>query len=144
MAYNILIVDDSLPMRAVIKKVIKASGFDVGEFYEAENGKNALNVLNDEWVDLIISDYNMPVMNGLEMLESIKKNDMFSSIPVIMVTTEGSQQRVEEFFKSGAADYIKKPFTPEQIKSKLVMIMGETENESEEAGIDNSDDGFDF
>ena len=144
MAYNILIVDDSLPMRAVIKKVIKASGFDVGEFYEAENGKNALNVLNDEWVDLIISDYNMPVMNGLEMLELIKKNDMFSSIPVVMVTTEGSQQRIEEFFKKGAADYIKKPFTPEQIKSKLVMIMGETENESEETGIDNSDDGFDF
>ena len=99
MAYNILIVDDSFPMRAVIKKVIKASGFDVGEFYEAENGKNALNVLNDEWVDLIISDYNMPVMNGLEMLELIKKNDMFSSIPVVMVTTEGSQQRIEEFFK---------------------------------------------
>lgn len=144
MAYNILIVDDSFPMRAVIKKVIKASGFDVGEFYEAENGKNALNVLNDEWVDLIISDYNMPVMNGLEMLELIKKNDMFSSIPVVMVTTEGSQQRIEEFFKKGAADYIKKPFTPEQIKSKLVMIMGETENESEETGIDNSDDGFDF
>ncbi len=144
MAYNILIVDDSFPMRAVIKKVIKASGFDVGKFYEAENGKNALNVLNDEWVDLIISDYNMPVMNGLEMLESIKKNDMFNSIPVVMVTTEGSQQRIEEFFKSGAADYIKKPFTPEQIKSKLVMIMGETENDSEETGIDNSDDGLDF
>jgi len=144
MSYNILIVDDSLPMRAVIKKVIKASGFDVGKFYEAENGKNALDVLNDEWVDLIISDYNMPVMNGLEMLESIKKNDMFNSIPVVMVTTEGSQQRIEEFFKSGAADYIKKPFTPEQIKTKLVMIMGETENDSEETEIDNSDDGLDF
>lgn len=144
MSYNILIVDDSLPMRAVIKKVIKASGFDVGKFYEAENGKNALDVLNDEWVDLIISDYNMPVMNGLEMLESIKKNDIFNSIPVVMVTTEGSQQRIEEFFKSGAADYIKKPFTPEQIKTKLVMIMGETENDSEETEIDNSDDGLDF
>ena len=75
MAYNILIVDDSTPMRAVIKKIIKASGFDVGGFFEAVNGQEALKVLNEEWLDLVLTDYNMPDMNGLELIEEMKKND---------------------------------------------------------------------
>ncbi|MGD9245939.1 MAG: response regulator, partial [Desulfobacterales bacterium] len=69
MAYNILIVDDSTPMRAVIKKIVKASGFNVGEFFEATNGREALDILNQEWLDLVLTDYNMPDMNGLELVE---------------------------------------------------------------------------
>jgi two-component system, chemotaxis family, chemotaxis protein CheY len=128
MAYNILIVDDSTPMRAVIKKVIKASGFDIGELLEAGNGKAALQVLDAHWLDLVLTDYNMPDMNGLELLKAMKQNDSLADIPVVIVTTEGSDPRVEEFLHQGAAAYIKKPFTPEQIKAHLNRILGEPDH----------------
>lgn len=142
MAYNILIVDDSTPMRAVIKKIVKASGFEVGQFFEAVNGREALKVLNQEWIDLVLTDYNMPDMNGLELVEEMKKDDDLKSIPAVMITTEGSRERVEEFMAKGVIDYIKKPFTPEQIKQKLKQIMGETEDE--EQRYDNGDEELDF
>jgi two-component system chemotaxis response regulator CheY len=142
MAYNILIVDDSTPMRALIKKVVKASGFDVGEFFEAANGKEACQVLEDAWLDLVLTDYNMPEMNGLELLEAMQQDETHKSIPVVMITTEGSQQRIDEFMTKGAADYIKKPFTPGDIKQKLSVIMGETQDGHDD--IDNGDDDFDF
>lgn len=142
MAYNILIVEDSFPMRAVIKKVIKASGFDIGLFFEAANGKEALQVMDQQWLDLVLTDYNMPDMNGLELLKSMKQSDTLADIPVIMVTTEGSDQRVEQFLKQGAVAYIKKPFTPEQIKSHLHRILGEPEHG--QVSADTSDEGLDF
>ena len=142
MAYNILIVDDSSPMRAVIKKIIKASGFGVGEFFEAANGREALKVLNDEWLDLVLTDYNMPDMNGLELVEEMKRDETLASMPVVMVTTEGSKERVEEFMATGIMGYIKKPFTPEQIKQKLIEIIGETKDEKQPFG--NGDEELDF
>jgi len=142
MAYNILIVDDSTPMRAVIKKIVKASGFNVGQFFEAINGLEAMQVLNNEWIDLVLTDYNMPDMNGLELVEEMNKDDHLKSIPAVMITTEGSRERVEEFMAKGVMDYIKKPFTPEQIKQKLTHIMGETEDE--EQRYDNGDEELDF
>jgi two-component system, chemotaxis family, chemotaxis protein CheY len=142
MAYNILIVDDSIPMRAVIKKIIKASGFDVGECFEASNGREALKVLNEEWLDLVLTDYNMPDMNGLELVEEMKRDEALASMPVVMVTTEGSKERVEEFMAKGIIGYIKKPFTPEQIKQKLIEIMGETKDEKQPFG--NGDEELDF
>jgi two-component system chemotaxis response regulator CheY len=142
MAYNILIVDDSSPMRAVIKKIIKASGFDVGKFFEAANGQEALTVLNKEWLDLVLTDYNMPDMNGLELVEEMKRDEALASMPVVMVTTEGSKERVEEFMAQGIMGYIKKPFTPEQIKQKLIEIIGETKDEKQPFG--NGDEELDF
>ena len=142
MAYNILIVDDSFPMRAVIKKVIKASGFDIGELLEAGNGKEALQVMDQHWLDLVLTDYNMPDMNGLELLKAMKQSDTLADIPVVMVTTEGSDQRVEEFLCQGATAYIKKPFTPEQIKLHLNRILGEPEHG--QVSTDPSDEGLDF
>jgi two-component system, chemotaxis family, chemotaxis protein CheY len=142
MAYNVLIVDDSTPMRAVIKKIVKASGFNVGQFFEAINGFEAMEVLNHEWIDLVLTDYNMHDMNGLELVEEMKKYDHLESIPAVMITTEGSRERVEEFMAKGVMDYIKKPFTPEQIKQKLKPIMGEIENEKRR--FDNGDEKFDF
>ena len=142
MAYNILIVDDSFPMRAVIKKVIKASGFDIGEFFEASNGKEALQVMDDQWLDLVLTDYNMPDMNGLELLKAMKRSDTLADIPVVVVTTEGSDLRVEEFLSQGATAYIKKPFAPEQIKSHLNRILGEPNHG--QVSIDACDEGLDF
>ncbi|MBW1861592.1 MAG: response regulator [Deltaproteobacteria bacterium] len=142
MAYKVLIVDDSLPMRSVVKKTIKASGFKVSQFFDASNGEEALNILREEWLDLVLTDYNMPDMNGLELIEEMKKNEELKTIPVVMVTTEGSQQRVEEFMEKGVADYIKKPFTPEEVRNKLNRIMGETEDG--EGSPDISDEDLDF
>jgi two-component system, chemotaxis family, chemotaxis protein CheY len=142
MAYNVLVVDDSLPMRAVMKKTIKASGFNVGSIAEAANGKEALQLLKQDWVDLVITDYNMPDMNGFELLSRMKADEILKTIPVVVVTTEGSQQRVREFMDAGAADYIRKPFTPEQIRSKLSRIMGEDEDGNGKARV--SDEALDF
>jgi two-component system chemotaxis response regulator CheY len=144
MAYNILIVDDSTPMREVIKKVVKASGFNLGRIFEASNGREALDVLEREWLDLVLTDYNMPEMNGLELLDAMKKNESLMSIPVVMITTEGSKQRVEEFLDEGAMAYIKKPFSPEEIKQKLNRIMGETSDEDEQGSFDIGDEELDF
>ena len=142
MAYNVLIVDDSSPMRAVIKKVIKASGFDIGELLEACNGREALQILDEHWLDLVLTDYNMPDMNGLELLKALKDNDILAEIPVVIISTEGSDLRMEEFLHQGAAAYIKKPFTPEQIKTHLNRILGEPENGQDKN--DGCDEDLDF
>ena len=140
MAFNVLIVDDSSSMRAVIKRTIKLSGFDVGEYFEAGDGREALELLSDKWVDLVLSDINMPNMNGLELVAEMKKNELLSSIPVIMVTTEGSENKIQESIRLGASKYIKKPFFPEDIKKAMRSLMGEEvrdvsrNDESDEAG----------
>ncbi len=141
MSYKMLVVDDSLPMRSIIIRTIKASGFTDAEFLEAGNGKEALDVLNNEWLDLVITDYNMPDMNGMELIQEMKKDDILNAIPVLVVTTEGSKQKVEEFIEKGAAGYVKKPFTPEAIRSELVKILGEAEDEG---SFEDGDDDLDF
>ena len=137
MAFNVLIVDDSSSMRAVIKKTLKVSGFNVGQFLMADDGKEALKVLEGEWVDIILTDINMPNMNGIELLTEVKKDEMLKSIPVVMVTTEGSDKVMQESMGLGAQGYVKKPFRPEEIKGILNSIMGE-----EESGQRDSDEEF--
>lgn len=142
MAFNVLIVDDSLTMRSVIKKTIKVSGFKVGEYFEAADGKEALKILADAWVDLVLTDINMPNMNGLELIAEMNNDQILSSIPVVMVTTEGSEKSVQKSMEMGAKGYIKKPFQPEDIKRMLNSIMGEAEDG--ESDDDQSDEDFDF
>jgi two-component system chemotaxis response regulator CheY len=142
MAFNVLIVDDSMAMRSVIKKTIKVSGFKVGEYFEAADGKEALKILADAWVDLVLTDINMPNMNGLELITKMHADQILKSIPVVMVTTEGSEKSVQTSMEMGAKGYIKKPFQPEDIKRVLNSIMGEAEDG--ESGDDESDEGFDF
>ena len=142
MAYNVLIVDDSSTMRTVIKKTISACGFNTGQFYEAANGREALDILRAEWLDVVVTDYNMPDMDGMELIAKMKTDEVLKSIPVVVVTTEGSQQRVKEFIEKGAADYIRKPFSPEEIRDKLKTIMGEPVDGSK--SLENGDDGLDF
>jgi two-component system chemotaxis response regulator CheY len=142
MAFNILIVDDSLPMRAVIKRIIRASGFKAGEILEASSGVEALKMLREQWFDLVLTDYNMPEMNGMELIDAMKKEELLSTIPVVVITTEGSQRKIAEFLEKGATDFIQKPFTPEVIKQKLNRIMGEPEDG--EAVTGSVDEGLDF
>ena len=142
MAFNVLIVDDSSSMRAIVRKIIKVSGFNIGELLEAADGKEAIKVLTDEWVDLVLTDINMPNMNGLELISEMKKDEMLKSIPVVMITAEGSEKRIQESMKLGASGYIKKPFLPEEIKRTLSAIMGEDEDGQRD--YDEDDGGSDF
>lgn len=141
MAFNILVVDDSMPMRKVLKKTIKASGFRMADYEEAADGQEALAILKSKWIDIVVTDFNMPNMNGLELVSEMKKDDLLKTIPVLVITTEGSATRVEEFEEKGVAGYIKKPFTPEEIRAKLHEILGEVDDDQE---IEDSDDGLDF
>lgn len=124
MSFNVLIVDDSSSMRAVIKKVITISGFKLNNCYEAGNGKEALEQLKENWVDAIISDINMPEMNGLELLKALQQDSLFKNIPAIVVSTEGSAERMKEAVDAGAKGFIKKPFLPEDIRRVLYDVIG--------------------
>ncbi|PKN32607.1 MAG: response regulator [Deltaproteobacteria bacterium HGW-Deltaproteobacteria-19] len=127
MSFNILITDDSLSMRAVIRKVITLSGIPVAECFEAANGRQALEILSQHWVDVIISDINMPEMNGMELLKELKQDHLFQEIPVIIVSTEGNRERIEEAERMGAQGFLKKPFVPEELRTELYRILGLTE-----------------
>ena len=141
MTYSILIVDDSLPMRGVLKKTLRAAGYGAGRFLEADNGKSALMTMAANPVDVVVSDFNMPVMNGLEMLRTMQDSPELARIPVIVISTEGSIEKVTEIINEGAAGYIKKPFSPEQIRDLLVELLGEP---SDEEAIDDAGDELDF
>ena len=141
MAFNVLIVDDSSSMRNIIKKTLQMSGFDVGEIFEAGNGVEALAVLEKEWADVILTDVHMPEMDGLEFLKVLNKQDVVSTTPVVVVTTEGREDRLDELLGLGAKACIRKPFRPEEIKK----ILGDALGMDEKAIADKEDlDGCDF
>jgi two-component system, chemotaxis family, chemotaxis protein CheY len=125
MALNILVVDDSAIVRAVIIKTLNITKVDVNEIYEASNGELALKVLDDNWIDIIFCDINMPVMTGIELVDRLNKDGLLKSIPVVIVSTEGSSTRIEELKNKGISAYIRKPFTPEQIKEIVDKILGD-------------------
>ena len=124
MSFNVMIVDDSGAMRSVIKKVITISGFKMSLCMEAGNGREALERLQGNWVDVIISDINMPEMGGLELLQALSQDALYQNIPVIIVSTEGSSERMKEALDRGAKGFIKKPFLPEDIRSVLHKVIG--------------------
>jgi two-component system chemotaxis response regulator CheY len=124
MAYNVLIVDDSATMRALVRKVLKITGLDLGECFEGANGREALQILEKNWVDLILSDLHMPEMDGAAMVKAVRQNSLWQSIPVVLITTEGRQE-VLDSFQNGIQGYIRKPFRPEDIREKLRTILGE-------------------
>lgn len=134
MSLNILVVDDSHSMRSVIRKVVSMSGFEINQCYEAGNGSEALALMADRWVDLVISDVNMPEMNGIELLQSMQADELLRTIPVVMVTTEGNEERMKEAFDSGARAYLRKPFLPEECRNMLVDVMGIDEDGTYESG----------
>jgi two-component system chemotaxis response regulator CheY len=125
MAYNVLIVDDSATMRALVRKVLKISGLEMGECFEGANGREALDILENHWVDLVLSDLHMPEMNGAALVRALRQHQMWQTIPVVLITTEGRQEVLAPFFEQGIQGYIRKPFRPEDIKEKLQNILGE-------------------
>ena len=123
MSINILIVDDSAVMREMIIKIMRMSGLPLGEMFEAANGQEGLQALDKHWIDLAILDINMPVMTGEEMINCMHKNPTTKDIPVLVVSTEGSQTRIERFRNLGAR-FIQKPFTPETIRDTVKDMTG--------------------
>lgn len=124
MGYNFLVVDDSETMRAVIGKTLCLAGIPIGEIYPAANGKDALAVLEQNWVDLIFTDINMPVMNGIELIEKLSEHEVLKTIPVVVVSTEGSLTRIDKLKAKGVSAYIRKPFQPELVRNVINDILG--------------------
>jgi two-component system chemotaxis response regulator CheY len=127
MAYNILIVDDSKLMRQVIGKTIQISGVAVGSIYEAENGKEALEILSKNWIDIVFADINMPEMNGIEMVRSMAKSGILKTVPVVIVSTERNVAKIAELKEEGVKAFINKPFTPESIRNVICGILGSSD-----------------
>lgn len=117
---KVLVVDDFATMRRIVKGVLKQLGFS--DIIEAEDGSLALEELMREKVGLIVSDWNMPNMTGLDLLKAVRGNDALKGIPFIMVTAEGQKENVVEAVKSGVSNYIVKPFTPETFNEKLQKV----------------------
>jgi two-component system chemotaxis response regulator CheY len=123
MALDVLIVDDSAAIRKILHRVLVQADVPLGRVVEAGDGFEALEVLKRQKVGLILSDINMPNMDGLQLLSAVKADSAVKDIPVIMVTTEGGSSKVMEAVNLGAAGYVRKPFTAEQIKDKLAGIV---------------------
>ena len=118
---TILVVDDFATMRRIIKSNLKQMGFS--KIIEAEDGCSALEELKKEKVDLIISDWNMPNMTGLEFLKAVRSDEGLKQIPFVMVTAEGQKDNVMEAVKAGVTNYVVKPFTPDTFEEKLKKVL---------------------
>jgi two-component system, chemotaxis family, chemotaxis protein CheY len=114
---NVLIVDDSSTMRKIISRSLRQAGLAVDDIFEAGDGIEGLSVLSSKSVDLVLSDINMPNMDGLEFIKQVRANG--NNVPIVMITTEGGEDIIKEALSSGASSSIKKPFTPDQLNEKL-------------------------
>jgi two-component system chemotaxis response regulator CheY len=119
MAYRILIVDDSPAMRTFIRRVIESSGFDLSNCFEASNGAEALELLKSEWVDAILTDINMPVLDGEQFLRRLAEEEMLRTVPAIVVSTDATRLRIDHMLALGARGYVPKPFRPEELRAEL-------------------------
>ncbi|MEN9509768.1 MAG: chemotaxis protein CheY [Gemmatimonadota bacterium] len=128
MAFNVLVVDDSAVMRQMVVRTLKMSGVPLGTILEASNGEEGLFILQDQWVDLLMLDVNMPVMNGEEMLRRIRANPESESLPVIIVSTEGSETRLSALQEMGAS-IVRKPFAPETLRDVILRVTGVSDAE---------------
>jgi two-component system chemotaxis response regulator CheY len=123
MSIRALIVDDSSVMRKIVERSLRQAGIDLSEVLQAGNGAEALGMLKDSQVDLILCDINMPVMDGIEFIKQLPTIETAKNVPVVMITTEGSESHVVQALSCGARGYIRKPFTPEQVKEHVVPVL---------------------
>jgi len=123
MALNILIVDDSAVVRAMIAKILRLAGVPVAEVHEAGNGQEGLDVLESHWVDLVFADINMPVMSGEEMIRRMRANPIWTDLPLIIISTEGSETRINGLLDVHSR-FIHKPFTPEKVRNVVIEMLG--------------------
>ena len=143
MAFNVLVVDDSAVMRSMVTRVVRLSGVPLGEVHEAGDGEEGLAKVREHWIDLVLLDINMPVMNGEEMLRRLRAEPETARLPVIVVSTESSETRVHALEGLGVA-FVHKPFTPEDLRATILRVTGVTPDD-EYYAVPAADGGdFDF
>jgi len=120
---DVLVVDDSAAIRKILQRVLRQTGMAIRTIHEAGDGQEALEILRVHQPALVLTDINMPKMDGLQFLAAVKGSEKWRDIPVVMITTEGGEAKVGEAVKLGAAGYVRKPFTADQIKEKLAGIL---------------------
>ena len=124
MAFNVLIVDDSPAMRSFVRRVLNLSGLTIGNCLEASDGKEALATLQQEWVDVVLTDLNMPTMDGEQLVRHLGEQESLRTIPVLVVSTDRTQGRVEQLMSLGAKGYVTKPFMPETLREEIERVLG--------------------
>lgn len=124
MAYNVLIVDDSPAMRTFVRRVLNLSGFDLGECYQAGNGQEGLAMLAQNDVNVVLTDINMPVMDGEQFVAQLSAEGRLATLPVVVVSTDSTSLRMDRMIELGAHGYVTKPFTPEVLGAELERVMG--------------------
>lgn len=133
MALNVLVVDDSKVMRQMITRTLRLSGLPLGEVLEAANGQEALERLREHWVDLVLADVNMPVMDGETMVERMRADPALRSMPVLFVSTESSQKRIKLLLEKSSG-FVHKPFNPEEVRELILSITGASDETRSEIG----------
>ena len=123
MPKDMLIVDDSPAMRSFIRRPVAIGGLEVGRVLEAGNGQEALDVLRRESVDLILTDFNMPVMDGEELVRILRQDRQLNAVPVIVISTDSTEQRISRLQSLGVRGYLCKPFTPERLAGLLLSVV---------------------
>ncbi len=124
MGYRVLVVDDSAAMRAFIRRVFDLSGLDVERLFEASDGRDALALLEGESVDVILTDINMPGMNGEEFIRQMAASGEAETTPIIVVSTDATAVRRERLLQLGARGYLPKPFAPETLQCEIERVLG--------------------
>jgi two-component system chemotaxis response regulator CheY len=124
MAYRVLIVDDSPAMRSFVRRTMLLSGFELSTCFEASHGQEALDLLRQHWVDAILTDINMPGVDGEEFLRRLSVDEVLCSIPVIVISTDATRNRIDRLLALGARGYITKPFLPETLRAELEGVLG--------------------
>jgi two-component system chemotaxis response regulator CheY len=122
-ALRVLIVDDSSVMRKILDRSLRQAGLEIKEVFEASNGVEALARMQQTRVDLILSDINMPAMDGLELVRQLQAVENAKGVPIVLITTEAGESHVVQALSSGARGYIRKPFSPDQVKERIIPLL---------------------
>lgn len=123
MSLNVLVVDDSSVMRKMIIRTLNMSGVPVGDIYEAGDGQKGLDLLDEHWIDMLFIDVNMPIMDGMEMLDRVRSKPDTRDLPVLIISTESNPQRINKISENRAG-FVHKPFTPEMLRKKILELTG--------------------
>jgi len=133
MSYRVLIVDDSSVVRSMVRKAVSMAGLDIEEVHEAGNGRQALETLQHHWVDIVFTDLHMPEMTGIELVEAMARSGVLATTPVVVVSSDPSESRVEELRRLGVRAYLKKPFRPEGFRAVVEEVL-QASKEAKHAG----------